>query len=154
MVGTALLQVPSVGAIIHDAEGRILLQRRSSDGSWSLPAGAIDPGETPAEAVVREVWEETGLHVRPARLAALFSGDRFRHTYENGDRVEYMIALFECDVVGGALQGQDDETIELRYFDLEAMPPLAIDYPREIFRRDRDAPTYFDWEDAWLDRLR
>lgn len=139
LVGSELIQVPSVAAIIHDGEGRLLLQRRASDGAWSLPAGAIDPGESPAQAVVREVWEETGLRVIPVRLAGLFSGAKFRHTYENGDRVEYMVALFRCRVIGGELGGHDGETIELRYVEPDAMPELAVGYPRELFvRSDRE----------------
>jgi len=76
---------PGVAALIRDDEGCFLLQRRSDDGSWSLPAGAVDPGERPARAVVREVWEETGLEVVPVALAGVFSGPGFLHTYPNGD---------------------------------------------------------------------
>ena len=88
-LGTTLLQIPAVAAIIHDEAGRILLQR-SSHNEWSLPAGAIDLGESPAQAVVREVWEETGLKVRPVNAIGIFGGcNGFRHTYPNGDEVEY-----------------------------------------------------------------
>ena len=59
--------------------GVSLLQRRNDDGSWSLPAGAIDPGEGPAQAVVREAYEETGLHVVPEKVAGVFGGEGFRH---------------------------------------------------------------------------
>jgi len=89
-IGTRLLLMPAVAAIVRDGEGRILLQRRSDDGRWNLPAGAIDPGESPDEAVVREVREETGLEVRPVRVAGVFGGaDGFRHRYGNGDEVEF-----------------------------------------------------------------
>jgi 8-oxo-dGTP diphosphatase len=60
--------VPCVGAVIHDASGRLLLIRRGHDphrGLWSLPGGRIEAGESPEQAVVREVREETGLEVRP-----------------------------------------------------------------------------------------
>ena len=53
-IGHEMLLNPGVAAIIRDEAGRVLLQKRSDDGTWSLPAGAIDPGETPAQAVVRE----------------------------------------------------------------------------------------------------
>ena len=59
--------VPCVGAIVHDTEGRLLVVRRRNDpgrGLWSVPGGRMEPGETPAAAVEREVWEETGLRVR------------------------------------------------------------------------------------------
>jgi ADP-ribose pyrophosphatase YjhB (NUDIX family) len=60
--------VPCVGAVVHDAAGRLLLIRRGHEpgrGLWSLPGGRVEPGESAAEAVQREVREETGLDVRP-----------------------------------------------------------------------------------------
>jgi 8-oxo-dGTP pyrophosphatase MutT (NUDIX family) len=133
LIGTRLLQVPSVAAIIRDADGGILLQLRSRNGRWGLPSGAIDPGETPEEAVVREVREETGLEVEPLRLLGVFSGRNFRYTYDNGDEVEYMVALFECRVVGGQAGDFDDETLEVRCFSPDEVPELEMPYPRELF---------------------
>jgi 8-oxo-dGTP pyrophosphatase MutT (NUDIX family) len=78
-VGHQLLMVPGVAAVIRNSERKILLQRNAN--GWSLPAGAVDPGETPAQAVVREVSEETGLSVRPLRVLGVFGGaDGFRYT--------------------------------------------------------------------------
>jgi 8-oxo-dGTP diphosphatase len=59
--------VPCVGAVVHDAAGRLLLIRRGHDphrGSWSLPGGRVEAGESVEQAVEREVLEETGLVVR------------------------------------------------------------------------------------------
>ncbi|MCB0712998.1 MAG: NUDIX domain-containing protein [Ignavibacteriae bacterium] len=133
-VGTQLLLVPSVGAIIRDDEGNILLQKVSFDERWSIPGGAIDPGETPEEAVVREVREETGLHVYPSHILAVLGGEDFRYTYPNGDQVEYHFPLFVCNIIGGELGGLDDETEELRFFPATALPELTLPYPVEIFR--------------------
>lgn len=134
LIGTYLLQVPSVAAIIKDPSGQILLQLRSSDHQWSLPSGAIDPGETPEQAVVREVKEETGLEVQPIKLLGVFSGKNYRHIYENGDQVEYMVAVYECEIIGGVLDAEDNETMELRWFEVEEIPELVMSYPKELFR--------------------
>jgi 8-oxo-dGTP diphosphatase len=63
--------VECAGAVVRDAEGRLLMVRRAHEpglGRWSLPGGRIEPGETPAEAAAREVFEETGLVVRVGEL--------------------------------------------------------------------------------------
>ena len=70
-VGKDLLMLPSACAVVVDDSGRILPGRRADTGKWSLPAGAIDSGEQPADAAVREVHEETGVHVAVERLAGV-----------------------------------------------------------------------------------
>jgi 8-oxo-dGTP diphosphatase len=83
--------VPCVGAVVHDAAGRLLLIQRGHDphrGRWSLPGGRIEPGESPEQAVVREVREETGLDVRvgPAAGAVVIPAGA----------VEYEVTDFVC----------------------------------------------------------
>src|ERR1700721_828235 len=61
-------EIPCVGAVIKDGQGRLLLIKRGHEpgaGLWSLPGGRIEAGETDAEALVREMLEETGLQVEP-----------------------------------------------------------------------------------------
>jgi 8-oxo-dGTP diphosphatase len=65
--GVSLPLVACVGAVVHDAAGRLLLVRRGRDphrGRWSLPGGRVEAGESPEQAIEREVLEETGLVVR------------------------------------------------------------------------------------------
>ena len=135
VIGTRLLLLPAVAALVRDEEGRILLQRRSDDGCWNLPAGAVDPGESPADAVVREVREETGLEVRPVRVAGVFGGrgDGLHVRYANGDEVEFTVVLFACRVLGGELGGLDGETLELRWFAPAERPRFHFDYPDALF---------------------
>jgi ADP-ribose pyrophosphatase YjhB (NUDIX family) len=135
-VGNELLLVPSVAAVIKDEEGRVLLIKRSDNRRWSLPAGGIDPGETPAQAITREVQEETGLRVGPTRVLGVFGGEGFRHTYENGDRVEFLCVLFKCEVLGGRLEAIDGEALGFRYFETEDLPDLILKYPRHVFARE------------------
>ena len=135
VVGPRLLLLPGVSAIVRDAEERVLFMRRADDGRWGLPAGAVDPGETPAEAIVREVREETGLVVRATRVAGVFGGAGYRHRYPNGDEAEWTVAVFDCDPIGGELAPRDGEALELRYFAPEEAPMLQLPYPRSLFDR-------------------
>ncbi|MDP9729495.1 mutator protein MutT [Alicyclobacillus tengchongensis] len=143
-IGTQLIFNPSVAAIIRNENGEILFQRSSQTSEiWSLPAGAIELGETPAEAIRREVHEETGLHVLPDRLLGVFGGENFRFTYPDGNQVEYLIFMFECIVKTGKLEAVDGESYELKYFPVSSLPPLAIPYPKEIFFSTSSGNTFF-----------
>ena len=152
-IGHDLLLIPGVAAIIGDAEGRILLQRAKS-GDWKLPAGAIDPGEKAAQAMVREVFEETGLVARPMALIGVSGGPpEARLEYANGDVVEATTIIFRCEAVGGELKPQDDETLELKYFAVDEMPQIPAEYKNEIFSID-DSGAFFEWDDAWLEKVK
>ncbi len=136
LIGDRLLLVPSVAAVIHDTAGRLLLQEKSSGEGWSLPAGAIEPGETPQEAVAREVREETGLRILQATVLGVLGGVDFRHTYPNGHRVEYVVTLFSCKAVSEGNGWQDQETKSLKYFARQDLPVLAQPYPLSLLYSD------------------
>ena len=72
-VGNLLLEVPSVSVLHFDDRDRVLLVYHSDVLLWTTPGGAVEPDETPANAAIREMWEETGLHVRLSRLLGVFS---------------------------------------------------------------------------------
>jgi 8-oxo-dGTP pyrophosphatase MutT (NUDIX family) len=134
LIGRRLLLVPGAAAIVHDEAGRVLLERRSDGGLWGPPAGAVDPGETPAQAIVREVLEETGLSVEPTGVVAVLGGPDYRFAYANGDLCEYVTTVFACRVLGGELRPADGESLDLRYFRTDDLPPLHLPYPPAIFR--------------------
>jgi 8-oxo-dGTP pyrophosphatase MutT (NUDIX family) len=124
-VGSELLVLPSVTGIIFDDRGRILLVRQAESGVWSAPGGSIDPGESPADAVVREVWEETGLYAVPIRILGVYGGSSCLVIYPNGDRTEYAMTVFECEVRGGALRAISDETTESAFVSAEELSRYA-----------------------------
>ena len=107
--------VACVGGLVYDGDGRLLLIRRSNEpgrGLWSIPGGRVETGETDAEAVIREMAEETGLTVVPGALIG-----RVR-------RGRYVIADYHCTVVDGDLRAGDDAS-DARWCsaaDLAALP--------------------------------
>ena len=107
-LGHARLLLPSVGGIVRDVEDRILLVQVRDDGTWTTPGGSIEMTDTPADAVVREVWEETGLLVSPTRVLAVLGGPAFVVHYPNGDETQYVATVFECEVCGGELRQRGD----------------------------------------------
>ena len=131
-IGHDLIILPSVAAVISDAEGRLFLQEKASGEGWSLPAGAIELGETPEQAIEREVFEETGLRVVRSDILALVGGSDFRYTYPNGDQVEYLVLLFKFVTSGEPGGFNDPETVSLKYTAFDEMPALALPYPMEL----------------------
>ncbi len=125
-VGTARLLLPAVTALLHDDANRLLLVRQRDSLVWSTPGGMIEPDERPADAVVRETWEETGLLVVPRRISAVLGGPEFVVSYPNEDEVQYVSIVFECELVRGQLRPDGVETMEVAYWSLEeaAMLPL------------------------------
>jgi 8-oxo-dGTP pyrophosphatase MutT (NUDIX family) len=143
-IGPDLLLIPAVAAVIRENDGRILVQQKH-DGSWSLPAGAVEPGETPSQAIVREVREETGLRVRPARVAGVVGGGRCRVRYPNGHQVEYVVTVFDCAVVGGRLLETGEETLRLAFLNpAQALSRLSFPYPAAIFDGSRPSAFFSD----------
>ena len=113
--GAELLQIPSAAVALRDDDGRVLLARHSEGDFWVLPGGTVEPAETPADAAVREMFEETGLFVRLTGLVGVFGGPDFVVTYRNGHRTSYVMSLFEAEVAGGRMRPDSTEVLELRY---------------------------------------
>lgn len=124
-IGNELLLLPSVSAIIVDERGWVLLQRQVNDGKWYTIGGSMEPGEEPADAVVREALEETGLVVAAERITGVQSSPVV--TYPNGHQCSYVAIVFRCRVVGGKLAISDDESLELEWFPPEKLPELRPD---------------------------
>lgn len=132
-IGHGLLLLPSVTALIFDDRRRILLLRHSEGGVWVAPGGSVEPHERPADALVREVWEETGLDVEPVRVAGVYGGPEFEVRYRNGDRVSYFTVAFECRVLGGTARADGVETLEAGYFSREEALELPLpDWARVV----------------------
>ena len=116
-VGTTVVEVPTVSVLTFDDQQRVLLVRHAEGNDWTTPGGMIEPYETPTNAAVREMWEETGLHVALTQIVGVFGGDLCTSTYSNGDRVSWVSTVFAAETLGGTLKPDGEETLEVRYFE-------------------------------------
>lgn len=87
-LGNQLLFMPAVVGVIRNKQDEILFGRKHNEENWGLIAGAIEIGETPAQAMVREAFEETGLDIEPERIIGVYGGEEQRFTYGNGHQVD------------------------------------------------------------------
>jgi ADP-ribose pyrophosphatase YjhB (NUDIX family) len=119
--GYATPKIDVRGAIIQD--GTILLVRELADGGrWTLPGGWADPGDTPSEAVRREILEETGYTARVTKLAALYDRTRRGHPYSIFSTYKL---FFLCEITGGeALTSH--ETGGVGFFTEDQLPELSL----------------------------
>src|SRR5262245_47634731 len=111
----ARLAVGCSATIFDAARQKVLLTRRMDDGTWCVPGGYMEPGESLTEACIREVREETGLHVEIARLISVYTHPHRILEYPDGNRLQLVILHFEAIPIGGALT-LTDETTAADYF--------------------------------------
>lgn len=106
----------STGAMCFDSEGRILLGKRGDSGLWFIPTGWQEVGLTPAENVVKEVREETGIACRPIRLI----GVRDTRLQRGSNPAIHNIALtFLCEALSDEIKPHPLETLEAGFFTQE-----------------------------------
>ena len=132
------------GAVVRD--NKILLIQERADGNWAMPGGWADLGNSPASVAEREVFEESGFHVKAEKLVAVIDANRiqpleFYHAYK---------IIFLCKLLDGEPR-ISHETLAVDFFELNKLPPLSIyrtneDMLREVFAhvQDPDRPTAFD----------
>jgi 8-oxo-dGTP pyrophosphatase MutT (NUDIX family) len=120
-IGNELLILPSAGVTLFDEIRRVLLVRHTDPEIWTLPGGIVEPGESPADAALREVWEETGLLVELTSIFGVFGGMDLVATYSNGDRAVYVTTIFRGKILGGKMRSDGDEIKELRFFTPEEL---------------------------------
>ena len=112
-------------ATIFDEHRRIFLTKRMDNGQWCLPGGAMEPGESVAEACEREVFEETGLRVRVKRLVGVYSHSDQLVVYPDGNKVQVVALHFEAEVISGE-PGLSNETTDFGYFSLAELEVLEF----------------------------
>lgn len=125
--------VPATTVVVPDEDGRILLIRRSDNGLWALPGGAMDVGEYLADAAVREVREETGLDVEIVGILGTYTDPRHVIAYDDGEVRQQFAICFEARQIGGELLADGSETKDARFFSAAELADLEM-HPSMRFR--------------------
>jgi len=142
--GYATPKIDVRGAVVRD--NKILLIQERMDGRWAMPGGWADLGNAPASVAEREVWEESGYHVKAEKVVAVIDANRiepmeFYHAFK---------IIFLCTLIGGEPQ-TSYETLAVGFFDPNDLPPLSLyrtdeSMLREVFAhiQDPNRRTAFD----------
>jgi ADP-ribose pyrophosphatase YjhB (NUDIX family) len=126
VVGHDLLLLPSVSVLPIDQAGRLLLIRHTGHHGWAVLGGAVEIGESPAEAAVRETREEIGVEVRLTGLLDVLGGPDYEVRYPNGDRVAYVTAVYQAQITGGSPAADGGEICEVAWFTTAELPGLDL----------------------------
>lgn len=115
----------TVGAVVGDDAGRILLVQRSDSGAWLYPTGWADVGYSASEVAIKEVYEETGIHAEPIGLLGVVDGMRLGFT-----QIPLYSVVFHCRAIGGELTPHPLETQDVGFFGPDELPEPVIGYDR------------------------
>lgn len=137
MVGHAPIILNNTGGLLFNEKGQVLLQERNQEmggkdfpeGSWSIPGGFLEYGETFDQALRREFLEDTGIEVQATRLIGVSDDDFYK--YPNGDEAQGIGIAWEVEQIGGAPYTEPtEETRSLGWFDLDDLPNVI--FPQNV----------------------
>lgn len=138
-IGHDPLWLPGVTAVVRRGDD-VLLVKRSDNGHWTPVTGIPEPGEEPAVAAAREALEETGTRIRVDRLASTAVHGEVVHV--NGDRATYLDLTFACTWLEGEAHVADDESSDVRWWPVAALPEMSdvmLERIAAAFSDDREA---------------
>ncbi|MGE5223879.1 MAG: NUDIX hydrolase [Omnitrophica WOR_2 bacterium] len=121
-VGNQPLIMVGAGVLIFNRQDEMLLLRRTDNGCWGIPGGAMEPGERIEETARRETREETGLEVGELLLFNIFSGPDLYYRYPNGAEVFNVSVVYVTRDVRGKIAIDPEEHSEMGYFPLDELP--------------------------------
>ena len=110
--------------LVFNDKNEILLNLRSDTNTWGIPGGSMELHETIEETAVRELKEEAGISADKLELVTVLSGDEYYFEYPNGDKMCTVIVLFKVLNYTGEIKVSDDESKQLKFFSLDALPNM------------------------------
>lgn len=106
----------AVAALIFDERGRVLLFKHTyRKFQWGIPAGGLEFREKPADAIVREFFEETGMQIQVEKLL----------TVVNAQEARYVTVVYLCEIISGEFK-ESHEVSEMKYFNVNQLPKMLF----------------------------
>lgn len=118
--------VPSVNVIVTNEADEILMIRRSDNDNWALPGGAIDLGESVAQAAIRETKEETGIDCQITGLVGIYSDPKHVIHYTSNDEVRQEFSIVLTAHPTGGHPTPSDESREVHWVKVGALDGLRM----------------------------
>ena len=119
------LPIPGVAAVVFH-EGNVLVTKRGNEpakGKWGIPGGIVEVGEKAEDAIVREVYEETGIKIRPEKVLTVF--DSITRDSENCIRYHYVLIEYLCSYQGGEPKAGSDAS-DVKWIPINKIPSADI----------------------------
>jgi 8-oxo-dGTP pyrophosphatase MutT (NUDIX family) len=129
----ATVVTPSVFVAVRSVGGRLLVVRRCDSGSWELPGGRVDVGETAVQAAVRETAEEAGVQVLVTGLVGVFTDPGYVIRSRTGEVRQQFALVFRARAIGGVPHGDLDETSEAAWVAVADLAHLRIEPPSRLW---------------------
>lgn len=134
LIGNKAINLVATAVVVVNEVNEILLQkRREPYGSWGLPGGLIELGESTELAGKREVFEETGIIVEDLRLIGVFSGEEDNYIkLKNNDEYYVVLITYYTKCFTGTLCADGDETLECKFFDISKIPDKLLERHKAV----------------------
>lgn len=113
----------SVAVLVIYKDNKVLLQKRSDNGTWALHGGGMELGELYIDTLKREIKEELNIEPINPKLMGIFSGKKMYHKYEKSQDEVYVLShAFICEEYNGEIEFKDGEVNKLQWFDIDNLP--------------------------------
>ena len=135
LVGKRPLIMAGAALLALNQHNQLLMMRRTDNGCWGVPGGAMELGEELEDTVKSETKEEIGTEVRDLELFGVYSGQELYYQYPDGAEVYNVSVVYLIRDVNGEIEVNPDENSEYRYFELQDLP-ADISPPIQPILRD------------------
>jgi len=130
--GNDKIILPAVRAATVDEDGKFLFVKRKDDNKWVMPAGAVELGESAEQAIIREIYEETGLIAISPEATAIYSDPKYDFTNPFGGKHQMFAMVFLIRQWKGNLEQKTEETNGCRFFSTNELPDTLDVYKETI----------------------